>query len=138
MRTGASCRHLFSVEVLMEGKRILVVTLSLLLLGAGLALAQGTGRIEGKVTRQAGTPLAGVTVRVEDLDRAALTDAAGAYVIDGVPPGTYAVTFSLSDHTVTEQGVVVSAAAPRTVDKSVDWDVSFAETITVYSVSRRE
>ncbi len=122
----------------MDGKRIFVVALSLFLLGAGLALAQGTGRIEGKVTRQDGTPLAGVTVRVEDLDRAALTDASGAYVIAGVPPGTYEVTFSLSDHTVTESGVVVSAEAPRTLDKSVDWDVSFAETITVYSVSRRE
>jgi len=121
----------------MDGKRILVITLTLLLLGAGLALAQGTGRIAGKVTRQDGTPLAGVSVRIADLDRSALTDSAGAYVIDGVPPGTYTVTFSLSDHTVTEPGVIVSAGAPRALDKQVDWDVSFAETITVYGVSRR-
>ena len=121
----------------MDAKRILVIALSLLLLGAGLALAQDTGRVEGKVTRLDGTPLAGVSVRVGDLDRSALTDADGAYVIDGLPAGTYTLTFSLSDHSVTETGVAVSAAASRTVDKQVDWDVSFAETITVYSVSRR-
>jgi iron complex outermembrane receptor protein len=122
----------------MDGKRILVVALGLLLLGAGLALAQETGRIEGRVTRQDGTPLPGVTVSVSDLNRSATTDASGAYVIDGVPPGTYTVAFSLSGDTVTESGVIVSAGTPRTVDKSVDWEVSFAETITVYSVSRRE
>ena len=34
--------------------------------------------------------------------------------------------------------MTVAAGATRTVDKSVDWDVSFAETITVTSVSRRD
>jgi outer membrane receptor protein involved in Fe transport len=119
------------------GKRLFVVTLMLVLFGAALAPAQETGRIAGKVTRQDGTPLAGVSVRLAGLDRSALTDAAGAYAIDGVPPGTYTVTFSLSDHAVSEPGVIVSAGAPRTLDEKVDWDVSFAETITVYGVSRK-
>ena len=52
----------------MDGKRILVVALTFLLLGAGLALAQETGRIQGKVTRQDGTALGGVSIRVGDLD----------------------------------------------------------------------
>ncbi len=122
----------------MDGKRIFVVALALLLLVAGLALAQETGRIEGKVTRPDGTALGGVSVRIDELDQEATTNSEGAYEIAGVPPGTYAVTFSLSENSATDSGVEVSAGATRTLDKSVDWDVSFAETITVYSVSRRE
>jgi outer membrane receptor for ferrienterochelin and colicins len=121
----------------MDGKRICSIALTLLLLGAGLALAQGGGRIEGKVTREDGTPLAGVSVRIDELGLSALTDPDGAYVIDNVPPGTYSVTFSLSDRSISQPGVVVSAGASQTIDKTVDWDVSFAETITVYSVSRK-
>jgi outer membrane receptor for ferrienterochelin and colicins len=120
----------------MDGKRILVVALTLLLLGAGLALAQETGRIQGKITRQDGTALGGVSVRAGDLDQVVVTDSAGAYAID-VPPGTYDLTFSLSDNSLQEPGVVVAAGETRTLDKQVDWDISFAETITVFSVSRR-
>ncbi|HKI03733.1 MAG TPA: TonB-dependent receptor, partial [Thermoanaerobaculia bacterium] len=122
----------------MHGKRILVLALGLLLLTAGLALAQETGRIEGTVTREDGTPLGGVAVVVEGSDRSALTAGNGSYRIDGVPAGTHTLSFSLSDNSTTEAGVEVTAGAARTVNKSVDWDVSFAETITVTSVSRRE
>jgi iron complex outermembrane receptor protein len=125
-------------EVCMKGKWIcLLIALALLPLGAGLAQAQGNGRIEGKVTRPDGAGLGGVTVRIQSLDRSAQTDATGAYVLDGVPPGTYEVTFSLSDHSKTESAVTVAAGAAKTLDQKVDWDLSFAETITVYSVSRK-
>jgi len=122
----------------MDGKRILVFALGLLLLVAGMAAAQENGRIEGKVTRDDGTPLGGVQVQVQGSDRSAQTGSDGTYRIDGVPPGSYTLTFTLSDNSTTETGVEVAAGAARTVDKSVDWDVSFAETITVTSVSRRE
>ncbi len=121
----------------MDVKRILVFAL-VLLLSAGLAFAQETGRIEGKVTREDGTPLGGVSVQIEGSDRSVLTDSEGNYRIDGVAPGTYTLQFSLLDRSATEANVTVEAGAARTVDKSVDWDVSFAETITVTSVSRRE
>jgi outer membrane receptor for ferrienterochelin and colicins len=122
----------------MDVKRFLVFALSLLLLGAGLAFAQESGRIEGKVTREDGTPLAGVSVRIEGSGQTAQTGPDGSYRFDGVPPGTYTLRFSLLDHEATETGVAVEPGATRTLAKSVDWDVSFAETITVTSVSRRE
>jgi outer membrane receptor for ferrienterochelin and colicins len=122
----------------MDGKRILIIALGLLLLVAGLAVAQETGRIEGKVTRDDGTPLGGVSVRVEGSNRSAQTGSDGTYRLDGVPAGPHTLTFSLSDNSTTETGVEVAAGATRTVDKTVDWDVSFAETITVTSVSRRQ
>lgn len=123
----------------MKGKWMcLLLALALISFGARVAQAQGTGKIAGKVTRlDGGAGLAGVTVRVQSLDRSTQTDASGAYVLDGVPPGTYEVTFSLSDHSKTEAAVAVAAGAERTLNQKVDWDLSFAESITVYSVSRK-
>jgi outer membrane receptor for ferrienterochelin and colicins len=122
----------------MAGKRIFLSALVFLLLGAVPALAQITGgRIAGKVTREDGTGIGGVSVRVDELDLSTLTRSDGSYELADVPVGTYNLTFSLVDRTVTESGVQVTAGETRTLDKSVDWDVSFAETITVTSVSRR-
>ncbi len=121
----------------MKGKWIcLLIALALLPLGVGPAQAQ-SGRIEGKVTRLDGTGLGGVTVRIPTLDRSTQTDATGAYVLTDLLPGTYEVVFTLSDHSKTETAVTVAAEGTRTLDQKVDWDLSFAETITVYSVSRK-
>lgn len=116
---------------------VVFLLLAVVLAWSGLAEAQETGRIAGHVDRPDGTPVPGVTVRVEPTGQQALTDEAGHYEIL-VPPGTYTVVFSLSENTVAEPGVEVTAGGVRTVDRSVDWDVSFAESITVSSVSRRE
>ena len=122
----------------MAGKRIYLIALVLLLLGLGPALAQLTGgRIAGRVTRPDGTGIGGVSVQIDELDLSTLTRSDGSYEIADVPVGTYNLTFSLVDRTATEAGVQVAAGETRTLDKSVDWDVSFAETITVTSVSRR-
>jgi len=111
--------------------------LAVVLAGSAIVQAQDNGTISGRVTRPNGTPIPGVTVRVDQLGQQAVTDEAGGFTL-AVPPGTYDLTFSLSGRTSTEQGVEVAAGGVRTLDKSVDWDVSFAEAITVTSVSRRE
>src|SRR3954451_25104048 len=116
-----------TAEVVMKGKWMcLLLALALISLGARVAQAQGTGKIAGKVTRTDGAGLAGVTVRIQSLDRSTQTDASGAYVLEGVPPGTYEVTFTLSDHSKTEAAVTVAAGAERTLSQKVDWDLSFA------------
>ncbi len=116
---------------------VVFLLLAVVFAGSGNVQAQDDGRIAGHVNRPNGTPVPGVAVRVDQLGREVLTDEAGHYEI-AVPPGTYTVSFSLSDHNATESGVEVAAGGLRTLDKSVDWDVSFAEAITVTSVSRRE
>lgn len=113
---------------------VVFLLLAVLLSGSGLAQAQDNGRIAGRVTRPDGSPIVGVAVRVDQLGQQVYTDESGAYEI-AVPPGTYDLTFGLSDLTTTETGVEVTAGGVRTLDKS--WDVSFAESITVTSVSRR-
>ncbi|HSK80728.1 MAG TPA: carboxypeptidase-like regulatory domain-containing protein, partial [Thermoanaerobaculia bacterium] len=111
----------------MQGKqRVCVIALALLLLGAGLAPAQETGRIEGKVSRTDGTAIGGVSVRIDELDRSVLTESDGSFVLTDVPPGTYGLSFTLVDRTAQEAGVQVAAGGTAQVDKQVDWDVSFA------------
>ncbi len=118
-------------------KHLSVICLLLALAGSGALRAQDNGRIAGHVNRPDGAPVPGVTVSTVPAGQETRTDDQGHYELS-VAPGTYTVVFSLSDQTATEEGVEVAAGAVRTVDRSVDWDVSFAEAITVTSVSRRE
>jgi iron complex outermembrane receptor protein len=122
----------------MNRKRVFVIALGLLLLVSGLATAQETGRIEGRVTREDGSGIRGVSVRIDQLDQVVLSDDQGAFAFSGVPAGTYDLTFNLLDYTDAQKGVQVAAGQTGAVDKVLDWDVSFAETITVVSASRRE
>ena len=100
-------------------------------------MAQGNGRIEGSVTRDDGKGVGGVTVVVSELGSVEITTSDGSYTFDNVPSGTYTVSFSLGDNADSTSGVEVTAGGTAQADKVVDWDVSFAETITVFSASRR-
>ncbi|MFP5286125.1 MAG: TonB-dependent receptor domain-containing protein, partial [Thermoanaerobaculia bacterium] len=123
----------------MHSKRFVVgLWLVLLLAGSGLAMAQEQGRIEGRVTREDGTGITGVSVRLDQLDQVVLSDAEGNFAFAGVPPGSYTLTYSLLDYTDTQEAVEVTAGQTASIDRVLDWDVSFAESITVTSVSRRE
>ncbi|HYH47557.1 MAG TPA: carboxypeptidase regulatory-like domain-containing protein, partial [Thermoanaerobaculia bacterium] len=123
----------------MKSKRFVVAWCLLLLLsGSGLAVAQEQGRIEGRVTREDGSGITGVSVRLDQLDQVVLSDAMGDFAFADVPPGSYTLTYSLLDYTDTQEAVEVASGQTASVDRVLDWDVSFAESITVTSVSRRE
>ena len=103
----------------------------------GLALAQ-TGTIEGQLTRDDGTAMGGVAVVLNELGEATITDSNGAFGFAEVPSGTYSLTFTLNDNTATLENVEVSGRDTTNADFAVDWVVSFADTITVVSASRRQ
>lgn len=94
------------------------------------------GHIAGRITRANGTGIGGVIVQVVELGAATLSDANGDFVFE-VDPGTYTLQFVAGDQAASENNVVVSSAGTTRVDKKVDWNLSVAETITVYSASRR-
>jgi len=98
---------------------------------------EGSGRIEGRVTREDGSAIAGVGVAIDGTSAVTLTDDKGNFAFKSVRPGTYSVTFTLLDNVVTESDVEVKAGATTVVDRTVDWEISFVETVTVRSVSRR-
>jgi len=113
-----------------------IIALVCLALVAPAAIAQGNGSIQGRVAREDGTGLGGVSVVVNELGLAELTDTQGNFSFNAVPPGNYTVSFTLADKAVTDTGVEVASGAVTTLDKTVDWNISFIETITVYSASR--
>jgi outer membrane receptor for ferrienterochelin and colicins len=109
----------------------LVIILSLL----AVPLFAANGRITGRITRDDGTGIGGVIVQVVELSRAITTEGDGSFTLD-VPPGTYTLNFVAGDQATTET-VTVTDGGTANVDKKVDWRLSIAETITVYSASRR-
>ncbi|MEM0962940.1 MAG: TonB-dependent receptor [Bacteroidota bacterium] len=95
-------------------------TAVLLLLFAlpGVALAQNTGKLSGRVTdADTGEPLISATVFLADIQRGAATDIDGNYTILGIPVGQYDITYSYTGYqsqTVTD--VEISQGRTRTVD----------------------
>ena len=77
----------------MKLHRVLSLLAFALIAFPSLAAAQGAGIVRGRVTDAAtGSPLAGVTVRVEGTTIGAQTNAEGNYSIVGVPPGAQAIS----------------------------------------------
>jgi iron complex outermembrane receptor protein len=116
-------------------KRVLLIALCFAFLSADVATAQETGRITGRIVREDGTGLGGVTVVVNEISAADITDSDGTFVFDRVPAGTYSITFILGENADTESGVTVASGVTATVEKQVDWEIGFVETLTVTSAS---
>jgi outer membrane receptor for ferrienterochelin and colicins len=115
-----------------------LVVLCALALATSAAFAQANGRISGFVTQEEdGTYLSGVTVVLNESGEAMVTGSTGAFFFSGLAPGDYSISFSLGDNVATETGIKVNAGATTVVQMAVDWDLSFADTITVFGASRR-
>ncbi len=94
------------------------------------------GHISGRITRTNGSGIGGVIVQVVEISKVELSDANGNFSF-AVPAGTYNLQFVAGEQAVAENNVSVTAGNTTRVDKQVDWNLSVAETITVYSASRR-
>ena len=120
-----------------ERMRNIVICLMILMVPA-LAVAQEAGSIEGSVTADNGTGISGVAVVIEELGDATTTDTNGVFGFSNVPPGSYTLSFTQESNASQLADVEVTAGEATTVDHTVDWVVSFADTITVTSASRRQ
>lgn len=92
--------------------------LLLLLALPGVALAQNTGKLSGRVTdADTGEPLIGANVYIADAQRGAATDIDGNYTILGLPVGQYDIQYSYTGYQAqTLTGVEISQGRTRTVD----------------------
>src|SRR5687767_7399873 len=117
----------------MRVRSILLISL----LFAAEVLAQSSGRIAGRVTRENGTGLSGVIVSVSELSQATVTDSNGNYAFNNAPAGSYTVIFTGGDQSETLTNVAVNPGSTTSADMTVNWQLTFAESITVYSASRR-
>ena len=114
------------------------VLIGLFALAATPALAQDTGRVEGRLTGGNGNSLGGVTVALTGggIDRATLSDNNGRFNFEAVPAGAHTLSFTLGDESTTQE-IDVTAGATTEIDEQLPWEASFAESITVYSASRQ-
>jgi hypothetical protein len=140
-------------------RRLLLLTVAcagLLLAWPAVSFAQ-TGTIAGTATDDTGAVLPGVTVEVTspaliEKVRTAVTDGTGQYKIVQLPPGTYAVTFSLggfntvrrdnvqltSDFTATINGVMKVGAVEETITVSGQSPVVDTQSVTQRTVMTRD
>lgn len=117
-------------------QRVRFVCLLVILTLLAAPLFAANGRIAGRITRSDGSGIGGVIVQVVELSRAIVTEPDGSFSMD-VPEGTYSLQFVAGDQAATETNVRVTGGQTTTLNKEVDWRLSVAETITVYSASRR-
>jgi hypothetical protein len=111
-----------------------VLALLCLALASGVALAQQTGAISGKVTDSDGLVLPGVTIEARSnvlpAPRVTVSGRIGDYRLPVLPPGNYTVKFELSGmNTITRQ-VQVQLAQDTVVDVSLKIQ-GLSETVTV-------
>lgn len=120
----------------MRFKGVLATLLIAALAGAGGLFAQGvqTATLHGNVSGPDGVPLPGVQVTATSPaqlgDRQAWTGANGDYIMRGLPPGNYTVTFSLDGMQRVEATSTLPLGGVSRVDAAMRVSVA-AEAITV-------
>lgn len=109
---------------------ILIAT-AVLALGPGQALGQTGTTLSGTVTQaDGGQPMAGALVVIDELRRETRTADDGTYRFEGVPPGSYHVGVRAEGYTTRRTEVTVGTS-PATLDLSVEFDLHFAEVVSV-------
>ena len=83
---------------------------------APVALLPDTGRVEGRVRDEHGTPIPGAQVSVVGTALSAITDTAGAYRLPAVPAGLVTLRAARAGRRPTERSVTVRAGATATLD----------------------
>lgn len=118
------------------GLRHAALMAAYLLLAAPLVRAQSaTSTLQGTVTDSAGQVAGGVTVTTASKDtglaRTALTNVAGAYFFNFLPPGLYTVTAALTGFkSVRHEDIKLDVGESRTLDFRLEVG-SLEETVTV-------
>jgi hypothetical protein len=91
--------------------------LLILLVSPGAAQAQGgSAVVRGRVTDAAGLPVNGVTVQVEGTDLVGVTNEAGEYRLDGVPPGPQVLRARRLGYAMVRMPVTVPPSGELEVD----------------------
>lgn len=87
--------------------------------------------LSGKVTQgENNLPMAGALVVIDELRREVRAGEDGTFVFEGVPPGQYHVGVRAEGYT-TKRTEVTVGTTPATVNMTIDFDLHFAEVLSV-------
>lgn len=102
------------------------------------SLAQNTNSIRGTVTSQVtGESLAGVSVKITQLNRSVETDEQGKYEFTGLAPGRYTLVTHIEGFSDRTQAVVLSNGAASVIDFSMSL-LAIREEVTVTASGSEE
>src|SRR5262245_55721524 len=119
---SAAVRSSNALEVTMLRSVKVVVVLVALAVIPSTVYAQATASIVGTAKDPSGAVLPGVTVEASspvliEKTRSVVTNGAGQYSIEGLLPGTYTVTFTLTGfNTVKREGIQLTGSFAATVN----------------------
>lgn len=113
----------------------LSMAILLVVASAALGQQQGQGRLEGRVVRDDGSGVRGVTALLDESAATAVTDQNGNFSFGSLAVGTYALTLILGANSMVVE-VHVEAGSTSRVERTVDWTAGYGETVTVVSASR--
>ena len=97
----------------------------------GLAAAQESGRIEGRIVRDDGNGVAGVSVVLNETEATVITGTNGVFSFGNIVPGTYSITMVLGANVVTVSAMQVSAGETTDLLETVSWDAGLTESLTI-------
>lgn len=112
----------------------MTILLALLLMFGGDR--QGTGSVSGRIIRPDGAPVAGVMVVVQETGAIQWSGPDGRYSFARLTPGNYTLLLTLGGYSAT-QSVAVTSGQPAAAETTVDWPLSFVETLVVTTASRQ-
>ncbi len=100
-------------------------------LAVATATAQTGTTLRGQVTQgDSNAPMSGALVVIDELRREVRADDSGNYVFDGVPPGQYHVGVRAEGYS-TKRTEVTVGATPTTLNFAIEFDLHFAEVLSV-------
>ena len=116
----------------MKTVRFICCTVLALVLMPLSAHAQAVSQIMGQVTDQAGQPVAGVLVAVQNTRLTAVTADNGRYAIRNVPAGQQTVTTSILGYAPQSRQINVTAGTPALLDMQLEVQaVSLSQVVVV-------
>ncbi len=115
---------------------LILVALALMAWPVSAAAQQQGATISGTIAQgEGGQPMAGALVVIDELRLETRTDAEGHYTFQGVPPGSYHVGVRAEGYTTRRTEVTV-ASQPVRLDVAVEFDLHFAEVLSVSPTAR--
>lgn len=120
----------------MSFRTLSILLLTLVLAGPGMAVAQTGTTLTGTITQaDGGQPLADAVVVIDELRRETRTDANGQYRFEGIPAGEYHLGVR-ADGSTTRRVEVTVGSTPAVQDIAVEFDIHFAEVLSVSPTPR--